>query len=241
VVANSLVEQHKQRSAATHFNRRVVECRLACALLARALGVPWPASGMPLGALQERLSCDAEGMAALARSTLTRDSYSMEDLRAHLGAPPESFLAGIATAPAVLAALAAPDAAGLRLRQRAEHVFSEAHRVERFVAACARPGPAQTRLLGALLNDSHRSCALGFECSCEELDALQAACLRAGALGARLTGAGWGGCVISLVPEERLEAFVAALRASFYAQKDDSLVQSALFITKPCAGASVER
>ena len=52
---------------------------------------------------------------------------------------------------------------------------------------------------GALLFESHESCRRLYECSAPELDLVVAAARRAGALGARLTGAGWGGAVLVLL------------------------------------------
>src|SRR5205823_7968064 len=82
------------------------------------------------------------------------------------------------------------------LRRRARHVVSENERVRAFAAALTADDPETA---GALMDESHRSLAEDFDCSTPALDGL-AARLRdtAGVLGARLTGAGWGGCVVAL-------------------------------------------
>ena len=83
------------------------------------------------------------------------------------------------------------------IRRRAHHVISENERVRDFVAALAR-GDAVTA--GALMVASHASLRDDFEVSTPVLDGLTER-LRTtpGVLGARLTGAGFGGCVVALV------------------------------------------
>lgn len=79
-----------------------------------------------------------------------------------------------------------------KLHDRAKHVYEEAERVYKFELAC---GQQDLRLMGQLMNSSHTSCRNLYECSCPELDALVQRCRDVGCLGARLTGAGWGGCL----------------------------------------------
>lgn len=62
--------------------------------------------------------------------------------------------------------------------------------------------------LGALMMASHASCRDLYQCSCDDLEALVSCASAAGALGARLTGAGWGGCIVALVGKDKVEEFV---------------------------------
>ena len=82
------------------------------------------------------------------------------------------------------------------LRSRAVHVVGETART-RFGAQLLAQG--KLKQFGALLYESHESCRRLFECSAPELDTVVHAAKRAGALGARLTGGGWGGAAIVLV------------------------------------------
>jgi galactokinase len=101
-----------------------------------------------------------------------------------------------------------------RIRRRARHVVSEIDRVRSAVDAI-RGGRWDD--VGRLFLDSHASMRDDFEISCPELDTVAATAVEAGAVGARMTGGGFGGSAISLVPEERLAAVVRAVDAAFVA------------------------
>jgi galactokinase len=91
------------------------------------------------------------------------------------------------------------------LYRRARHVATEEARVTAAVGAL-RCGDLET--LGSLLCESHRSLRDDFQVSCRELDLLADLAARVdGVLGARLTGAGFGGCTLNLVRRESLDAF----------------------------------
>ena len=66
-------------------------------------------------------------------------------------------------------------------------------------------------------------------------------CRKSGAIGSRLTGAGWGGCAVSLVPADVLESFMSQVKDSYYAKSPAMMakVNEALFSTKPGGGAAV--
>jgi galactokinase len=83
---------------------------------------------------------------------------------------------------------------------RARHVVTENARVLEFAAAL-RAGDVDA--MGSLLVASHRSLRDDFEVSTPELDLLVELLVEAGAYGARLTGAGFGGCVVALAPIDR--------------------------------------
>jgi galactokinase len=96
------------------------------------------------------------------------------------------------------------------LRGRAVHVVSETART-RFGAQLLEQG--KLRQFGKLLYESHESCRRLYDCSAPELDTVVGAAKRAGALGARLTGAGWGGAAIVLLNKSDKKTIPAIQRA----------------------------
>ncbi|MFE2757239.1 galactokinase [Actinosynnema sp. NPDC059335] len=99
-----------------------------------------------------------------------------------------------------------------RLARRVRHVVTENERVTR-VADLLRAG--RVREVGPLLTASHVSLRDDYEVTVPELDVAVDALLSAGALGARMTGGGFGGCVIALVAEADVAACGAAVREAF--------------------------
>ena len=122
--------------------------------------------------------------------------------------------------------------APLKVRARCRHVWTENRRVQAAVAAM-RAGDVAT--LGDLLNQGHASARDDYEISCPELEVLvQAAREVGGVVGARLTGAGWGGCIVALVHDDSVPAFEAHVSSRYQAQTGRT---TAIFACRASPGA----
>jgi galactokinase len=106
-----------------------------------------------------------------------------------------------------LPALTSPE-----LRRRARHVITEDQRVLDTVALL-RDG--RVREIGPLMTASHTSMRDDFEITVPEVDTAVEAALSAGAHGARMTGGGFGGCVLALVDSDATDKVTAAVAEAF--------------------------
>ncbi|KAE8617826.1 hypothetical protein XENTR_v10009206 [Xenopus tropicalis] len=231
VIANSCVEMNK--AATSHFNIRVMECRLATKVIAKAKGLDWK-NLMKLGDLQAKLGVSFEDIMAVVEEILHPEPYTREEICECLGMSLEELCEKILSQNT-------QDVATFRLYQRAKHVYSEAARVLAFKKVCDEAPANAVHLLGDLMNQSHVSCRDMYECSCPELDQLVDICLKSGAVGSRLTGAGWGGCTVSMVPVDKLSDFLSNVQDSYYKLEDRrfALLEKSLFATNPGRGAVV--
>ena len=120
-------------------------------------------------------------------------------------------------------------------RRRARHVVTENSRV---LAAADALAAGDARRVGELMDESHRSLRDDFEVSRPELDAMvEIAQAQEGCFGARMTGAGFGGCAVALVEGVRAERFATEV-ARRYA--GDVGLTPAVYVCAAAAGASLE-
>ena len=177
---------------------------------------------------------DASGVALLLIDSRARHGHvdgeyaarraSCERAAAELGV---SSLRDIADLSAVAAVRDPVDA------RRARHVLTENRRVLDFVVALRDSDFATA---GSILNASHVSMRDDFEISTAHIDLIADSAVAAGALGARMTGGGFGGCVIALVPVGRVEAVAESVRQ---AVRDADYPQPAITRTHAAHGAGV--
>ena len=122
-------------------------------------------------------------------------------------------------------------------QQRFRHVVTESDRVTRAVTALK---DADAAAFGELMVASHASLRDDFAVSHAELDAIVDTAVQAGAHGARLTGAGFGGSAVILADAYSVEHVMDVLRERFYAARGAAGdLTDELFVAEPSAGASV--
>jgi len=135
------------------------------------------------------------------------------------------------------------------LYERAYHVFGEAKRVHEFKAICddeSMEEEDKIKKLGTLMNQSHKSCDMLYDCSSPELNELTSMAVKAGALGSRLTGAGWGGCCVSLVRRSDLNTVIPRIMDYYTKEREPGQqlwvtedLERYVFATNPGQGACV--
>lgn len=255
VIANSMKVSDKLVNAKAQYNLRVVETLVGARVLARGLGVE-------IG-LNEKITF-REVLSRWSRETQGSDTEDVKALEIALEQiiPEVERVLGVGNGKDGLTLDEMIEATGLsnssfndiyfswveveatyfQLYKRAKHVYTEALRVLKFRKhSLSSSSEDSHKELGRLMDESHASCRDLFECSCPELDELVVLAKRAGAWGSRLTGAGWGGCTVSLVIESEVPAFIASIRRAYapYEALDDIKLQDVVFSTKPGGGAGV--
>jgi len=249
LVTKSMIAAPKTASARQMYNQRPMECRLAHAMLQKALAARWgqELESQRLGdlsALWRQRAGKALGLIAFGKELLGENNWSLERISSFLELEPTAVSAQY---------LQLTDGStfqepqgGFALLPRLRHVISEGERVrEAGRALSARDAVA----FGRLMDESHRSCRDDYQISCPQLDELVRLAKVGGAIGARLTGAGFGGCTVSLVPEKRVsqcietilegyyQGYLKAKHPELYAQLGQ--VDDYCFICRPEAGASL--
>lgn len=257
LIAQSFVTSDKAVTAARHYNLRVVEVTLAAVVLAKLHDITLEPDESSLGFsirnFQEQLMIKSgtqklsqadqlDMMQETVDKTLTEQVYSRADVAKILNVSVDALEKQYFSKFEV-------EGDTFKLQQRAQHVVSEARRVISFkdTLSSGRSGEKlnsdQVSYLGALMNATQNSCRDVYECSCPEIDEICTIARKNGALGSRLTGAGWGGCTVHLVPQARVEVVVAALMQEYYHKRfpdmSEDKMKEAIVVSKPGPGSSL--
>jgi len=263
VIADSLTKAEKAKDAKLYYNKRVVECMLAAKGLSKVMGIRNWKQMTTLRQVQDKLNKTLQEMQSLAEQHLiqvgTEESlckfFDVNNLIDLFQMDDESTTSVANSIHDVL-----KNAKEYKLRPRAVHVYSEANRVYAFHQVCASGSnyknkdresvsPSIEETLGELMNQSQISCRDLYECSSIELDLLTDTCRALGALGSRLTGAGWGGSTVSLVRDNQVDEFIHNLKIEYYAKAnkgkivDDNAtnLHKVVFACKAMTGTSIFR
>ena len=176
---------------------------------------------------QRRSQCE-EALDDVVRFALQRDRLPTTPS----GYPDLIRMIGVAEAISL-----AEDALEGRLMRRFRHVVSEARRVDQAADCLLNADLAE---FGTLMDASHGSLHTDCQVSSRELDELVAIAREGGAAGARLTGAGFGGCIVALADRGTVDAVLETLNEQYFGPRgigEDG--GNRLFIVVPSPGASV--
>lgn len=119
------------------------------------------------------------------------------------------------------------------VRNRAQHVIEESDRVKRATVALKA---GQLKEFGQMMLQSHVSLRDLFEVSSDTLDCMVDIAMKTdGVIGSRMTGAGFGGCTVSLVHENAVDHFVESVGSRYESQMN---LKADFYVTTACNGAA---
>ncbi|GKT63306.1 galactokinase [Colletotrichum tofieldiae] len=266
LIAQSFVTSNKQVTGPIHYNLRVVECSMAGAYLNAALnpsGTELPKDASPLGislhgfhdayfannkqpqaegaSKEEAAEAQLRELIDVTKKTLTNpEGYTREEIAEVLGV-------SVAELEQIFMSKLSVRAERFKLQQRALHVFEEALRVLQFMKVLEQEAPKDTadttdynKRLGGLLNATQDSCRDLYECSAPEIDELCRIARENGSYGSRLTGAGWGGCTVHMVPANKVAAVREAWEREYYSKREvtEEQKEGAVVVSRPGSGSA---
>ena len=112
----------------------------------------------------------------------------------------------------------------LELYNRAMYILTEAKRVQDFQAVCENTNMSEDeklQKLGQIMVAGQKSSNEQFDNSSEELEELTGLAVKSGALGSKSSGAGWGGCCVSLVHKDNLSKVMDSMKTYYSKERPE--------------------
>ncbi|VEU21436.1 DEKNAAC102228 [Brettanomyces naardenensis] len=264
LITNTLVQANKKDSAPVNYNLRVVEVAVGAEILARINGLQLPQdSNLNTGTLRgfmdayftEKLNQPAwdgrnieSGISRLTELSLKVEEwftdsekvgFSTEEAAARLGVSVEDFTKRFLS-------LFPVRYSKLKVYQRTKHVFTESLRVLQVLKLLSDPKRNPDTFLsqfGDIMNSSQDSLRDLFNNSRVECDELNDVARANGSIGSRITGAGFGGSLVHLTTEDKLEGLISALTEKYYKKHFPHITEEelaeAVVVTKPATGSCI--
>jgi N-acetylgalactosamine kinase len=253
VVINSMIRAAKTENAGLKYNRRAIECSLITALINKFISKKFSVKNdfLYIGSLKKEYpDIYPSAVDYLLNNVLNKESFTAIEISNLLDIPVEELKGKqlkIKDGPLSLKDSFFPEPEdGFKLKQRFIYIVNESNRVDEAIKALSN---GNIKIFGELMNQSHQDARNLYEISTPELDYLCEVALSNGAFGARLTGAGFGGCIVSVIDNNKVPQYIKNLKNQYFygylKEKNPELYSNNLdtsdkiFVCKPCKGAGL--
>ena len=244
IIANSLKKAKKSGKARFNFNNRSISCKLGLEIFKNLIKNDYP-DGVLAPSLRRMQKIVGWDNMPPYFEKIPKGGLTLEEV---------AFLSGLSVDEIREKYLKLNDGEylplpeeGFKIYDRLAHVFREAKRVSATKKAMLE---GDMESVAKYMDESHASCRDLYEISCPELERLISCLKNAGTMGSRLTGAGWGGCTVSLVKSEDAQRIIEEVWKTYYedyAMKAEDLLpvppyenkERVIFACIPAEGAGI--